>query len=161
MKPFKFRNYRSCIGTQFPPFVHIYIFPTQILCQLHASFKTTNTLMKKIVLFILSIFSLLFSVHAQSVNGKISGSVGDSVGNAIDAASVLLQRETDTAALKTILTNASGKFEFEDIPAGKYRIVASAIGYSRQTSSVVDINSSNTFATIQKIRLQKKAASLE
>jgi len=117
--------------------------------------------MKKIVLFILSIFSLLFSVHAQSVNGKISGSVGDSVGNAIDAASVLLQRASDTAALKTILTNASGKFEFEDIPAGKYRIVASAIGYSRQTSSVVDINSSNTFATIQKIRLQKKVASLE
>src|SRR5665213_720455 len=96
------------------------------------------------------------SVSAQTGSG-LSGSVIDTTGKPVAAATVSLFKATDSLAVKATVTGNDGRFIFQTVTAGSYKINISALGYLRQQSKL--INMSNTQPIdIGKITLQTSAA---
>ncbi|GGA86045.1 hypothetical protein GCM10011511_06380 [Puia dinghuensis] len=64
------------------------------------------------------------------VNGKITGTTRDTKGQPIEAATITLLNAKDSSRLKETATDKSGGFTFEEVPAGKYLVKASSVGFS-------------------------------
>jgi len=93
---------------------------------------------KKAILISLLTF-LYISTHAQALI-NIKGTILDKNGRGIASASVyLLNTNFSTSA------NNNGMFTFASVPAGKYEIAVSAVGYAALTKSISITASSATF----------------
>src|SRR5579863_3773509 len=79
-----------------------------------------------------------FPVFAQS-DARISGTVGDAKGQPIEAATVILLKAKDSSRLKATATDKTGHFRFDHIPAGKYLITSSSVGYESSWSAPFDL----------------------
>ena len=77
---------------------------------------------KAITLFLLAVLSPAF-IFAQT--GKLKGTVKDSIGNPIEAATIFL-KETGTGAT----SDAHGNYLIENIAPGNYSLAVSIIGYN-------------------------------
>jgi iron complex outermembrane receptor protein len=86
-----------------------------------------------ILLLVSSINSL--TTLAQSNGARIIGTV---TGNqkALESATITLLRAKDSSVAKIIVSDQTGKFEFENIPEGKYLVAVSAVGYQAFYSAV-------------------------
>jgi outer membrane receptor protein involved in Fe transport len=78
---------------------------------------------------------------AQST-GAITGSVRNETGAPIDYATVTLHRAADSVVVKTEFSDAKGTYRFEQLAPGRYRVLASQLGYSRSWSSAFDLTTS-------------------
>ncbi|MCF0235519.1 MAG: outer membrane beta-barrel protein [Bacteroidaceae bacterium] len=78
------------------------------------------------------IFVLLLSVSSSLAQQLVKGKVVDVQGNAIESVNVIAMRQADSTYLAGRVTNASGEFQFESLPAESY-LVFSSIGYQKQT----------------------------
>src|SRR5688572_2618398 len=76
---------------------------------------------------LVSIIMLVFP--AVSNASSIYGFVKDSTNQAVEVATISLFRAQDSVFVKAELTDASGKFEFVEIPAGTYYLIVSLLGY--------------------------------
>ncbi|HEX6729920.1 MAG TPA: TonB-dependent receptor, partial [Pyrinomonadaceae bacterium] len=78
-----------------------------------------------------ALFLLLavINVNAQSTNGSLAGRVVDDHQALVVGAEVSLSLQT-TNNKRVVVTDRSGGFEFHDLPAGEYRLSASARGFS-------------------------------
>lgn len=101
---------------------------------------------------------LFFSGFGQSMAGKISGSVGEASGKPIEAVSVSLNQ--DSVTQKTVLTDKSGQFRFGNIPAGKYILTLTHIGYTGWSSQPLLITAAKPVISLNTIVLQPAGASL-
>ena len=79
---------------------------------------------------LLSILALL-PLRAQVVGGTISGIVEDTTGAAIPGASVVV-RNSETGAVRKLVTEADGRFSAPSVPVGSYTIVASHQGFQSE-----------------------------
>ncbi|HMP92412.1 MAG TPA: TonB-dependent receptor [Phnomibacter sp.] len=61
---------------------------------------------------------------------QLTGTVADGQGKAIVAATILLNRSTDSVLVKTAITQADGTYVLPGIKEGLYFITASAVGYA-------------------------------
>ena len=75
--------------------------------------------------------------HAQ-FNASLTGSVQDSTGAAIPGATVTLT-DTATQQVRTLTTNGSGVYTFNELPPGSYTISATASNFSSATVSNVSV----------------------
>ena len=88
------------------------------------------------------IFSKLLTAQVQV--GSISGTVADGGDQKIiDAATVSLFKAKDSLLYKINLTDKSGYFLFEQVPFGKYYILATSTGHLQTYSPVMEINNSS------------------
>ena len=102
--------------------------------------------MKKI-LNLIALMGLGLVSYTQT-NGKISGSIKDGGNQQImDAATISLVHAKDTLLFKTAFTDKDGKFSFENIPDGKYMVMATSIAHSKTYSPSIEINSTNQNAS--------------
>jgi Fe(3+) dicitrate transport protein len=85
----------------------------------------------KFLFFIVGFFCINSQIYAQL---KICGIVSDSAGFSVAGADVYLVEHT-----KIEITDANGKFCFNNLPAGKYNLLISAIGFS-SASIEISIN---------------------
>lgn len=98
--------------------------------------------------FILGVFICLlnflsFPVRAQTTTGAIEGVVIDSASKKpVDYMTIALKK--DKIVIKTMITNAAGKFNFEKIAAGKYTVTAVAIGYTAKNTAIEITEKGNT-----------------
>lgn len=89
------------------------------------------------LLFVLTVSNL--SAQKQS-KGTITGIIVDKQSKQpIEFANVVLQKESDNAQISGTTTDAKGKFTFDKIADGKYKIVYSFIGYEQQETPIVSI----------------------
>lgn len=90
--------------------------------------------MKKIVPFIAIILSLAIGVFAQSqaTTGNIEGRVVDQNGAIVTNATVTATNQ-DTGFGKTTASDSDGNFIFVLLPPGKYKVEATAQGFSKAT----------------------------
>ncbi|NJO24562.1 MAG: carboxypeptidase regulatory-like domain-containing protein, partial [Bacteroidia bacterium] len=109
--------------------------------------------MKKILTLFAAI-SLTAFVYAQ----KIIGTVKDEQGKPLNAANVTLQKAGDSSIVKINAVNTDGKYEFINIPGGKYFVAASFTGYTASYSSVFDVNGSQV--TVPEIVMVKTSTNL-
>jgi outer membrane receptor protein involved in Fe transport len=101
--------------------------------------KKTTTLLMACLFFVYAM--------AQEKNGKINGLVTDAAQKPIEAATVQLLKADSKGLSKVAVTNKQGVFEIEKLPAGKYVLTVSAVGFVTKTSNVLEITASS--ATIQ------------
>jgi len=78
-------------------------------------------------------FSMLIG-NNEAKAFSIYGYVKDSLDQAVDVATVSLFRATDSVFVKAEISDATGKFEFVEIPAGTYYLIVSLLGYKDYTS---------------------------
>jgi len=79
-----------------------------------------------------ALFALLLSpapVYAQVVGGSISGTISDSTGSRIAAATVLIHNE-ETGTERRLLTDSTGRYAAPSLAVGSYEITVTDAGFS-------------------------------
>jgi hypothetical protein len=105
---------------------------------------------------------LLFSAclgTAAARTGGVSGTVSDEVSKPVPFASVLLLRATDSALIKTELTDEKGEYHLTPVADGSYVIKIVLSGYQTYVSEAISINGNN--AALPPIILAQKTAQLK
>jgi outer membrane receptor protein involved in Fe transport len=95
---------------------------------------------KLLLLRSLFIFCLLFAQHVKS-QSLIHGIVKDGNDKLLQFANVLLLRSSDSFLVKGMISDASGKYSFENITAGKYLVTATFTGMAQAFTPVFEITS--------------------
>jgi len=113
--------------------------------------------MKKILCFLFLVFNIVAS--AQIKKTSIAGMVKAN-NNAIEAATVLLLKEKDSAVFKTAVTDKTGKFELNKISVGRYFISVTALGFQNFKTNSFSIDSSDNLVNIPPISLSPAVKNL-
>ena len=89
--------------------------------------------------------SFFTGVLAQKpAKGTISGIIADKVSSEpIEFATVILQSEADSSQLRGTTTDVKGKFRFDKIDDGKYKINYSFIGFEKQKTPLIMVTEKN------------------
>lgn len=102
-----------------------------------AAHKSQIVTMLRITLCLaLLVFSFVIA-SAQQTAGTVSGKVTDSLGRALDGATVLLVTATDETPVKTALSDETGSFVLEKIKPGGYQLVIRMTGFAKYTDTAV------------------------
>jgi Carboxypeptidase regulatory-like domain len=111
------------------------------------------------LIFVLTVASACWS---QIVGASISGTVRDTTGAAIPAATVTI-RNAETGGMRTVTSDAEGRYAAPSVPVGDYYVTASGDGFTAQTltgirlvigqSTVIDLSLS-----IGQVRLEVTVA---
>ncbi len=96
-----------------------------------------------------TIYILLFTLTGLPVFGQhattLSGTVQDAFGKPLPFATVALFVDSDTTRLaKTTATDAEGQFAFENVRTGQYIVRATAVGFQKVYSALVEVRSDPT-----------------
>ena len=75
---------------------------------------------------------------AQS-DARISGMVDDAKGQPIEAVTIILLKAKDSSRVKAVATDKTGHYRFDHVPAGKYLVTASSVGYESSWSAPFDL----------------------
>jgi len=95
------------------------------------------------------LYVLCQQAWAQSpLKGKVKGSIQDKAGKPLEFVSVLLVKASDSTLVKGDLSSASGTFAFENVGEGKYRIVATQLGFAKIHSEVFGLDASHPEHTL-------------
>ena len=78
--------------------------------------------------FLLALACLSAYGQGEPATGRVVGMIKDRTGAAVAASTVEL-RGHDSGLALTVVTDAEGRYSFDTLPAGRYRVVASAPGY--------------------------------
>jgi outer membrane receptor protein involved in Fe transport len=85
------------------------------------------------------IFWLLVFKHASAQTGILKGIINDAGGQPVQYANVLLLKSFDSSLVKGTVSDALGKYSFENIKEGKYYISASFTGMEQVFTKVFEI----------------------
>jgi iron complex outermembrane recepter protein len=97
------------------------------------------------------ILALLLSTLTIFAQGKISGRVIDASGTPLEFVTVTLHNAKDSALVKGALTDAFGKYEFEQVKNGSYHVVATQVGLKKQFSTPLSILDNSLIANELKL----------
>ena len=112
--------------------------------------------MKK-VLAVLALFAMSITAAWSQ---KISGVVVNDQHKGISGASVLLKKVKDSSIVKLSVTDASGKYEFVNIPAGGYFVNVSHVGWAPQNSPAIE-TTGDVDANFPEVTISKAATNLD
>ena len=77
--------------------------------------------MKKILTFLAAFLGLFVAGYAQN-DGKVNGTVIDGSQKTIESATIALLRVRDSSTVKFSIADKTGRFAFENVPAGRYLV---------------------------------------
>ncbi len=97
---------------------------------------------------------------AQTFRGGINGTVSDSSDAAISQAKVTATN-TATATVYTTTTSAAGKFLFNDLPLGQYRVTVAAPSFQTLDVSDVTVSSGNLYTLPIRLKVAQQEVALE
>jgi len=98
--------------------------------------------MKKFMALCVIMMAMVLSARAQ----KISGVIKDDQSKPLSGATVSLKRSKDSSLLKLAASNSSGKYEFNNIPAGKYFVSISHVSSVTQNSASFEVSGNGDIA---------------
>jgi len=84
--------------------------------------------LRAVVFLCLGLFFLSFHLYAQTFRGTILGTVMDSSGAAIPAATVTI-KNLDTGLIRTVITSDDGSYSAPELPIGNYSITVQKEGF--------------------------------
>jgi hypothetical protein len=110
----------------------------------------------------LTILFLAFytTILAQEKVGQIKGQVSDQAQNPIESATSTLLKAADSSIVKITATDKSGKFEFENLPKGKYLVSVSAVGHKPSYTETVELSESTTTINLKPVNVLSISKSL-
>jgi hypothetical protein len=77
-------------------------------------------------------------IWGQVVGASLSGTVRDDSGAGLPAASVLV-KNTETGAVRTLVTDENGRYSAPSISIGRYQVTASKEGFNSQVKTGIDM----------------------
>ena len=83
----------------------------------------------KHAIWVFAVLALLAGLAAAQSTSQLNGSVTDPSGAAVSGAKITLT-EPATGSQRTATSNASGLYQFLDVPPGEYRLEAAATGFA-------------------------------
>ncbi len=104
---------------------------------------------------------LLLSTSIYAQQASIKGTVLDEAKKEVGYANVLLLHAADSSLVKGMLSEPTGAFLFEGVAAGKYRVVASMVGYAKAKSSEVTVTENSGSITLPPLMLQQSSTNLK
>ena len=103
--------------------------------------------MKKAFIFLSLLLVFSAASFAQTHTGTISGKITDGGDQkVIDAATVSLYKSSDSSLVKINITDKEGNFEFQNLAAGKYFLLASSIGHLSTYSPTINLTGDKNFS---------------
>ena len=84
-------------------------------------------------------FSLFF--YAGPAQSRVAGVVRDREGRELEAATVLLHRGSDSAVVRSAVTDKAGEFLLKRVLPGRYFAVVTSVGYVGYTSGMFGVDS--------------------
>ena len=112
--------------------------------------------MKKMITLLVILAVTVSYSQAQ----RITGSIKDEQQKGIAGASAVLKKLKDSSIVKLSVSNASGEYEFKNIPAGKYFVNASHIGSAAKNSAIIEVAGSGD-VPVPEIVLSKMTSNLK
>jgi iron complex outermembrane receptor protein len=115
---------------------------------------------------LISLFSLILAMltanvaPAQTNTGKLHGRVGDAGRAAINAATITLLKAKDSSIVKMSAAGKDGRFEFNNVPAGKYLLLASAVGYNKTYSKPLEVTGTGAAIEVEPLILNTQSKDL-
>lgn len=117
--------------------------------------------MRKVLsLLALSLTFLSLASYAQIKNGRILGAVIDGSTKTIESATITLLKAKDSSVVKMAIADKSGKYEFENVPEGRYIVAISAVGHEKGFSAPVEISAASTAVEVKTIELVPQAQAI-
>lgn len=105
--------------------------------------KGVEHFMKKVTLCLAWILFVLSTVHAQTFFGTVVGTVTDASGGSMaDAKATLIN--LGTGDRRTMQTDASGNYQFVNIPPGQYKLELEKSGFRRYVRDPITVEVQNT-----------------
>ncbi len=100
----------------------------------------TQSYVRGRALLVIALFALLgaITLWGQAVNGTIAGTVTDPSGAAIAGATVEI-RNTATQSVRTVTTNAQGRFAVPELFVGNYDVRVSMAGFQNSVQTGVPV----------------------
>jgi hypothetical protein len=89
-------------------------------------------------ILVFAVFVCLASLAAAQSTSSLNGSVTDPTGAAVAGASITLT-EPATGSKRTTTSNASGLYQFLDVPPGSYQLTAAASGFAHYVTAKVTL----------------------
>lgn len=112
--------------------------------------------MKKLFTLMTMLMIGIMGTKAQ----MILGTVKDDHGKALNGASVSLRKAKDSALVKLAVSDASGKYQFNNIPAGNYFVTVSHVGSVPKNSGTVEVSGTGD-VTIPEVSIVKASSNLK
>ena len=104
---------------------------------------------------------LLISLISQAqTGGKLSGRVIDNQGSGLSSATIAILKSIDSSTITTVISNKSGNYIVAQLPAGKYLLKVSAIGYRVNWTRPVDVSATAANIEIPAITLTAESKEL-
>lgn len=93
-----------------------------------------------------AIHALLFLLISLTATAQttLNGAIRDGTGKPLPFASVVLLNARDSSIVKGTASDQQGAYAFENVRAGRYVVRASAVGYQKMHSTVLDVTDSPT-----------------
>ena len=115
--------------------------------------------MKRTIIILCSLLSIIHLALAKQ-NPIIKGRVVNEQQQAVANASVYLITDPAKAILKTAVTNEAGEYSIINYPKGKFRVEASAVGYGKVSSELIELDDQKSI-TMPDLILQSQTQSIE
>ncbi|MHC2992281.1 hypothetical protein OB13_12015, partial [Pontibacter sp. HJ8] len=90
----------------------------------------------------------------------ITGKVLEAESKPMGYANVLLLQGTDSSLVKGTLTDEAGAYVFEGVPAGRYKVVASMVGYGKSKGMEAVVTTGNEAVKLNPILLRQASTTL-
>jgi hypothetical protein len=107
-----------------------------VFYDLQGTLNTTMLNMRRVVLVYL-VASCGVSLHAQ-VSAVLSGTVGDQSGALVTSANVTA-KNTDTGAVRSVLTDSTGQYHLAALPPGHYEVRVHRSGFAEEIRTGIDL----------------------
>lgn len=92
--------------------------------------------MKTTLSFTILILLTWSSVFGQVLTrGTVGGQVGNAAGKPLEFTTMMLLKATDSTLVKGAISDAAGKYGFENVGAGRYMVMAQQLGYRKTYSA--------------------------
>jgi hypothetical protein len=104
-------------------------------------------------LLTITIIAMSLVSHAQVKNSRVSGQVIDGTQKIVESSTITLLRLKDSSVAKISVADKNGKFEFDDVPEGKYVVSISAVGHQKGFSETFEITSDKAVINLKIIEL--------
>ena len=93
----------------------------------------------------LALAAALVAAPSLAQTGTVSGRATDADGRPLPAANALVLAAADSALIRGALADADGAFRVEAVPAGRYVLRVSFLGFAPATSAPFDLGAGETF----------------
>lgn len=113
------------------------------------------------------IVTMLLSVNRNAIaqtklaGSKITGAIIDDQAKALDFATIILLRASDSTMVKTTMTDLTGKYLFENIAAGDYRVQATMVGYKKVSSKPFHLSAASPVIAVEQLQTSLDSKNLK